>query len=121
MNWTLFHQLGSPKWFYQMSSHWFPWLRWLSLAVLTTALRDRFTLPDYLQGHSYRIIFAHVPASFLASAIYMMMAGAALVFLVWRIKLADLALKAMAPIGVSFCLLSLVSGAIWGKPTWGTW
>ena len=106
-----------------MSGRWLSWLRWISLLLLSAALvwGLAFTPPDYLQGHSYRIIFAHVPSSFLASAIYMMMASAALVFLVWRIKLADLALKVMAPIGVSFCLLSLVSGAIWGKPTWGTW
>lgn len=80
-----------------------------------------FAPPDYLQGNSYRIIFLHVPTSFLASAVYVMMAMAGAVTLIWRIKLADMALKSMAPIGASFCFLSLATGAIWGKPTWGTW
>lgn len=80
-----------------------------------------FTPPDYLQGNSYRIIFLHVPTAFLASAIYVMMASAGVVTLVWKMKLADMALKCCAPIGASFCLLALISGAIWGKPTWGTW
>ncbi len=123
MKWTFFHKLGSPKWFYDISGKWLPWLQITSLLSLVVALiwGLAFTPPDYLQGNSYRIIFIHVPASFLAQAIYMMMATAAAVLLIWRIKLADMALKVMAPIGASFCILSLATGAIWGQPTWGTW
>jgi heme exporter protein C len=80
-----------------------------------------FAPQDYQQGNSARIMYVHVPASILAQSSYMMMASAALVFLVWRIKLADIAVQCAAPIGASITFLALVTGAIWGKPTWGTW
>ena len=123
MNWIFFHKLGSPKWFYDISGKWLPWLAILAALSMVTGLvwGLLFAPPDYLQGNSYRIIFLHVPAAFLASAVYLMMAGAAVVTLVWKVKLADVALQCMAPIGTSFCLLALITGAIWGKPTWGTW
>ncbi len=123
MNWTFFHKLGSPKWFYEISGRWVPWLMASSAILIIAALvwGLAFTPPDYLQGNSYRIIFIHVPSSFLAQAIYMMMAVAGAATLIWRVKLADMSLAVMAPVGLSFCILSLVTGAIWGKPTWGTW
>ena len=123
MNWTFFHKLGSPKWFYDISGRWLPWLATLSALFMATGLTWGllFAPPDYLQGNSYRIIFLHVPTAFLASAVYVMMACAGAVTLIWRVKLADVALKCMAPVGASFCLLALITGAIWGKPTWGTW
>ncbi|KEQ17342.1 heme ABC transporter permease [Endozoicomonas numazuensis] len=123
MNWTFFHKLGSPKWFYEISGKWLPWLAILAALLMAVGLTWglMFTPPDYLQGNSYRIIFLHVPTAFLASAIYVMMACAGVVTLVWKMKLADMALKCCAPIGASFCLMALITGAIWGKPTWGTW
>ena len=123
MNWTFFHKLGSPKWFYEISGRWLPWLAVIAALMMTAGLvwGVLFTPPDYLQGNSYRIIFLHVPTAFLASAVYVMMASAGAVTLIWKIKLADVALKSMAPIGASFCFLALITGAIWGKPTWGTW
>ena len=123
MNWTFFHRLGSPKWFYDISGRWLPWLAAISALLMATGLiwGLLFAPPDYLQGNSYRIIFLHVPTAFLASAVYVMMACAGAVTLIWKVKLADVALKCMAPVGASFCLLALITGAIWGKPTWGTW
>ncbi len=123
MNWTFFHKLGSPKWFYEISSRWLPWLVGSSALLMIVGMiwGLMFAPPDYLQGNSYRIIFIHVPSAILAQAIYMMMASAAAVSLIWRIKLADWALKSLAPIGASFTVLGLVTGAVWGKPTWGTW
>ncbi len=123
MNWTFIHKLGSPRWFFNISGKWVPWLLISSLLSLMVSLAWglAFTPPDYLQGNSYRIIFVHVPASFLAQAIYMMMATAGAIALIWKIKMADVGLAVMAPIGASFCILSLVTGAVWGKPTWGTW
>ena len=76
---------------------------------------------DYLQGNSYRIIFIHVPTAFLAQSVYVMMAVAAVVTLVWRMKLADVFVKSVAPVGLVLTFLSLFTGAVWGKPTWGTW
>ncbi|WP_263080318.1 heme ABC transporter permease [Endozoicomonas sp. Mp262] len=123
MNWTFFHKLGSPRWFFKISGKWLPGLSVASAVILLIGLvwGLAYAPTDYLQGNSYRIIFIHVPSAFLAQAIYIMMAAAAVVVMVWKIKLADMALATLAPIGASFTLLALVTGAIWGKPTWGTW
>ncbi|KRW83258.1 heme ABC transporter permease CcmC [Marinobacter sp. P4B1] len=121
--WQWFHKLGSPKWFYGIANRFMPWLLAGGLIVLLAGLvwGLAFAPKDYLQGNSYRIIFIHVPAAFLAQSIYIMMAVAAVVTLVWRMKLADVFVKAIAPVGLVLTFLSLFTGAVWGKPTWGTW
>ncbi len=80
-----------------------------------------FAPADYQQGNAQRIMYMHVPSSILAQSSYMMMATAGAVFLIWRIKMADIALQCAAPIGASITLLALATGSIWGKPMWGTW
>ena len=75
--------------------------------------------PDYLQGELVRIMYVHVPAAWIAMAGYAAMGVASLTAFIWRHALADVAAKAIAPVGASFAFLNLVSGAIWGKPTWG--
>lgn len=77
--------------------------------------------PDYQQGEAMRMMYIHVPASWLALGIYTLMALGSAAFLVWRLPLGDLIAAAAAPLGVVFTLISLITGAIWGKPTWGTW
>lgn len=106
-----------------MTSSWHPWLLGLAACVLVggSVWALLYVPPDYQQGNSVRIMYIHVPAAILAQSGYMMMAGAAIVYLVWRIKLADMAMAAVAPLGASITFLALVTGAIWGKPTWGTW
>jgi len=123
MNWTWFHKLGSPKWFYEISGRWLPWLVGAAALLLTVGIlwALAFAPADYQQGNSFRIIYIHVPAAFLAQSIYMMLAVAGVVGLVWKIKLADVALQQAAPIGAWMCALALITGAIWGKPTWGAW
>lgn len=118
-----FHQWGSPKWFYERSLVWSKWLGWIALICISTGLvwGLLFAPSDYQQGHSFRIIYLHVPAAVLAQSCYIMMAVAGLVSLVWKMKVADVVLKCAAPIGASFCFLALFTGAVWGKPTWGTW
>jgi heme exporter protein C len=76
---------------------------------------------DFRQGNSFRIIYVHVPASVVSLAGYYVMATAGAVSLIWKMKMADIAMKACAPIGAAFTFLGLLSGAVWGKPTWGTW
>jgi heme exporter protein C len=121
--WQIFHKLGSPKWFFGISTRLMPWLlvggTLLLMAGVVWGLV--FAPKDYLQGNSYRIIFIHVPTAFMAQSIYMMMASAAVVTLVWRMKLADVFVKAVAPVGLVLTFLALFTGAVWGKPTWGTW
>ncbi len=80
-----------------------------------------FTPPDYLQGESVRIMYVHVPANWLAMAGWAGIAVASLMELVWRHPLAGIAGRAIALPGALFTALGLISGSIWGKPTWGTW
>ncbi|ARS49481.1 MULTISPECIES: heme ABC transporter permease [Pseudomonadaceae] len=123
MNWTWFHKWGSPKWFYEMSGRWLPWLSIAAVLLIVSGLvwGLAFAPPDYQQGNSFRIIYIHVPAAFLAQSIYVTLAIAGLVGLVWKMKLADVALQQAAPIGAWMTAIALLTGAIWGKPTWGTY
>jgi len=77
--------------------------------------------PDYLQGNSYRIMFIHVPAAWLSLQVYIIMAVTAFIALVWRVKIMEIISIQCAPIGGLFTLIALVTGMIWGKPTWGTY
>lgn len=121
--WQWFHRLGSPRWFYYKTEGWLPWLGAVSavLLVLGGVWGLAFAPPDYQQGNSYRIIYLHVPAAFLALVGYYIMALSGAVGLIWRMKLAFAVMTAAAPIGAALTFLSLVTGSIWGKPTWGTW
>ena len=76
---------------------------------------------DYEQGEAYRIIFVHVPAAWMSMFVYIVMAFAGAIALVWRMKLAEIVMISCAPIGASFTFLALVTGSIWGKPMWNTW
>ncbi len=121
--WQWFHRLGAPKSFYDISGRLLPWFAVSAALVLLTGTvwALLFVPPDYQQGNTVRIMYIHVPAAILAQSSYAMMAVAGGVFLIWRIKLADIAMQCAAPIGASITFLALVTGAIWGKPTWGTW
>jgi heme exporter protein C len=121
--WSFFHKLGSPPWLYRISGSILRWLLPVTLLALATGVvwGLLFTAPDFRQGNSYRIIYIHVPASVVALAAYYVMAIAGAVSLIWKMKMADIAMKACAPIGALLTATALVSGAIWGKPTWGTW
>jgi heme exporter protein C len=121
--WQFFHKLGSPKWFFGIATRLMPWLLAGGILLLMSGIvwGLAFAPKDYLQGNSYRIIFIHVPTAFLAQSVYVMMAVAAVVTLVWRMKLADVFVKSVAPVGLVLTFLSLFTGAVWGKPTWGTW
>ena len=80
-----------------------------------------FTPPDVIQGDSYRIIYMHVPASFMAQILFVAMAASSAVFLIWKLKLAAYVSKSIAPIGALVTFFALFSGSVWGIPTWGTW
>ncbi|MFN4025688.1 MAG: heme ABC transporter permease CcmC [Hyphomonas sp.] len=76
---------------------------------------------EYQGGDIMRVMFIHVPAAWLAMASYSALAVASFVWFIWRHELADIAAKAIAPLGAVWTALCLATGAIWGKPTWGTW
>ncbi|WP_027896781.1 heme ABC transporter permease [Zestomonas thermotolerans] len=123
MNWTWFHKWGSPKWFYEMSGRWVFWLALVAAVLLPVGLvwGLAFAPPDYQQGNSFRIIYIHVPTAILAQSCYLLLAVAGVIGLVWKMKLADVALQQAAPIGAWMTFLALLTGAIWGKPTWNSW
>lgn len=116
-------QLASPREFYRMSGFCLPWLWGLFAVAFVFGIVDGlwFSPSDYQQGHGYRIMFVHVPAAMLSLGIYLLMASCALIFLVWKIKIADVIASASAPLGAMFTGLALLTGSLWGKPMWGTW
>ncbi|MGQ7792420.1 heme ABC transporter permease [Faunimonas sp. B44] len=120
--WSL-TQLANPTRFLGLSGRILPWLAGASAVTLAIGLYLAFFVApaDYQQGDSVRIMFIHVPAAWLAMFCYSLMAVSALGTLVWRHPLADVSAKAAAPIGAAFTFMALVTGSLWGKPTWGTW
>ncbi len=117
------HQTGSPQYFYRLAGRLIPWFGGLTaILILAGTLGGLvFAPPDYQQGESYRIIFIHVPSAWMSMFIYVVMAVAGLLGLVWRVKMAEVIAVSSAPIGASFTFLALVTGSLWGKPMWGAW
>jgi heme exporter protein C len=114
--------LANPTRFLVLSAWLTPWLAGLSALALAIGLYLAFAAPeDYQQGITVRIMYIHVPFAWLAMMCYSLMALSAIGTLVWRHPLADVSLKAAAPIGAVFTALALVTGSIWGKPMWGAW
>lgn len=118
-----FYQLASPRWCYRICGKLLPWFAVPALLLLLggTLWALLFAPADYQQGNSFRIIYLHVPSAILAQSCYMLMALAGAIGLVWKMKVADMVAKSCAPIGASLAVLALLTGAIWGKPTWGSW
>jgi len=115
--------LANPTRFLAFSGRLLPFVWAAALVVLGAGLyMALFVAPaDYQQGEMVRIMFIHVPFAWLAMACYGVMAIAALGTLVWRHPLADVLQKSAAPLGAAFTFLALVTGSLWGKPTWGTY
>ena len=114
--------LANPTRFLALADRILPWLAGSAFVVLAVGLWLGFAAPeDFQQGITVRIMYIHVPFAWLSMLCYSLMALAALGTLVWRHPLADVALKAAAPIGAVFTALALVTGSIWGKPMWGAW
>ena len=117
-----FNTLANPTTFMRLSSNVLPWLIAATLALFVAGLVMSFKAPpDYQQGETVRIMFIHVPAAWLGMFGWALMSVAALGTLVWRHPLADVAGKAAAPIGAAFTFICLVTGSLWGRPTWGTY
>jgi len=118
-----FYQLASPRWCYDITGKLLPAFGVLALVLLLggTVWALLFAPADYQQGNSFRIIYIHVPSAILAQSCSIMMAIAGAIGLIWKMKVADMVAKSCAPLGASLALLALATGAIWGKPTWGSW
>ena len=114
---------ANPERFMRLSARLLPWISGVAVALFAVGLPWAlyFAPPDYQQHDSARIMYVHVPAAWLAMALYAGMAAASVSSLVWRHALADVAARAMAPIGAAFTAVCLVTGALWGQPMWGAW
>jgi len=122
-NWVWFHRFGSPEYFYRFASRWAPICAWISLALMLVGAYLGLVVapPDYQMGDSYRIIYLHVPSAWMSMFTYTMMAVSAGIGLIWKLKLAHMVAISIAPLGAAFTFLALVTGSLWGKPTWGTY
>ncbi len=118
-----FHQWASPRFFFEKTASWLPFLSGMAIVLLGIGWGWGlfWAPPDYQQGNSFRLIYLHVPAASVALSIYALMAMFSLVSLVWKIKLADTWAQSCVMSGVLFTFIALMTGAFWGKPTWGTW
>lgn len=118
-----FYRLASPNYFYQQSGRLLPWLAAVTLVLFLTGLvwGLAFAPADYQQGNGFRIMYVHVPAAVFSMSVYVAMAVAGGIGLIWRIKVAAMVARSCAPIGAAFTFLALATGSLWGKPMWGAW
>jgi heme exporter protein C len=117
------HRLASPPHFFRVAGALRRWLLLPSIMCIAVGAYGGLVLApaDYQQGDAFRIIYVHVPSAYLSMLVYVVMAAASAIGLIWRIKLAHAVAASAAPIGASFTFLALVTGAVWGQPMWGTW
>lgn len=121
--WKWLHPYAKPERSYNLAGKMLPWFALFSAVSLSIGMIWGFAFApaDYQQGDSFRIIYLHVPAASLSMGAYLSMAIAAFIGLVWQLKMADMAVAAIAPIGAVFTAIALFTGAVWGKPMWGAW
>ena len=125
-------QARRPNWFSRLA-HPGAFQRWTGPLLLPLALATALAFAvglwfalvaspeDYQMGDMVRVMYVHVPSAWLSQFVYASMAVSALGTLVWRHPLADVAARAAAPLGAAFTALALYTGALWGRPTWGTY
>ncbi|MBU6467818.1 MAG: heme ABC transporter permease CcmC [Betaproteobacteria bacterium] len=120
MNWFKY---ASPASFYPLAGKLIPYFAAITVVLLAIGLWISFFVAptDFQQGEGYRIIFVHVPASWMSMFIYCVMAFWSALGLIFNTRLSGMMTQALAPTGALFAFLSLVTGSLWGKPMWGTW
>jgi heme exporter protein C len=120
MRW--FHY-AAPQTFYGLAARLYPWFGGLGFILAMAGLAIGLVLApaDAVQGEGYRIIYIHVPASWMSMVIYLAMAFWSVLGLVFQTRLSGMMTRALAPTGAVCAFLSLYSGALWGKPMWGSW
>jgi heme exporter protein C len=118
-----FHELGSPPYVYRLAERLAPWLAVGGILLLAVGSFWGLFIapPDYQQGDSARIIYIHPQTAYVGMMAYVVMGAAAGIGYVWRLKLAHAVAVSAAPIGAWFTFCALVTGALWGRPTWGTY
>ncbi|HEX8446661.1 MAG TPA: heme ABC transporter permease CcmC [Sphingomonas sp.] len=117
------HALANPARFLSIARPLTPILLGIGVGLIAVGCWAGLTQtpPDYLQGETVRILYIHVPAAWLGMGGWGGIALSSIAYLVWRHPLASIAAQAIALPGATFAAICLVSGSIWGRPTWGTW
>jgi len=120
---TFLKQLGSPPVFFRLSG---PAAVWLARAASLLAIPGLWlalagTPTDAQQGEVYRIIYLHVPAAWMSMFLYSVATGYAVLFWIWRSPVSAVMMRALLPTGAWMTVVALVTGSLWGKPTWGTY
>jgi heme exporter protein C len=120
---SLWWRFASPATFYPLAGRLQPLFAWAAALLGVAGLWIGFFVAptDAQQGEGYRIIFVHVPASWMSMVIYLAMAFWAAIGLAFNTRLSAMMATALAPTGAMFAFLSLATGSLWGKPMWGTW
>jgi heme exporter protein C len=120
LGWT---QLAAPSRFHAFAGRVIPWCWAVALLLALAGLTVGFAIAptDFQQGDAYRIIFIHVPAAWMSMLIYLVMAFWAAWGWILNARMASMYARALAPTGAMFTFIALWTGALWGKPTWGTW
>lgn len=118
---TWFYQMSSPPHFFEKIKGWIKWSGLIGLTLLVVGIVWGLGIApaDYQQGNSFRIIYIHVPAAGAAMSAYIMLAIWGLIYLVWKIKMVDIFTQALIPFGAVLCAIALLTGGLWGIPTWG--
>ena len=119
----MFHRFANPARFSRIAARVLPWSTAATIILFVVGLYFAlFASPaDYQQGDTVRIMYVHVPSAWIAMGCYTFIALMSAIALIWKHPLADIAARAAAPLGAGFTLLVLITGSLWGKPTWGTW
>jgi len=119
----LFHRFANPARFSRIAARVLPWSAAATIALFVIGIYFAlFASPaDFQQGETVRIMYVHVPSAWISMACYTFIAVMSAVALIWKHPLADIAARSAAPLGAGFTLIVLITGSLWGKPTWGTW
>ena len=119
----MFHRFANPARFSRIAARVLPWSTAATIILFVVGLYFAlFASPaDYQQGDTVRIMYVHVPSAWIAMGCYTFIALMSAIALIWKHPLADIAARAAAPLGAGFTLIVLITGSLWGKPTWGTW
>lgn len=118
-----FFRFAAPAQFYPLAGCMARWFAAIAAVLTVVGLYIGFFVAptDFQQGEVYRVIFIHVPAAWMSMIVYLAMAFWSAVGLVMNTRLSFMMSRALAPTGAIFCFIALWTGALWGKPTWGTY
>ena len=116
-------KLFEPNKIFSINSRITKYILFLFIVVLSIGLVEALFLSpeDYIQSHSVRIMYVHVPSAWIALGIFSLIALLSIISFIFKNKNFSIIAKSLAPSGFVFNIIALITGSIWGKPTWGTW